>query len=103
MYMRCLIERKGLTPRGEMSKQEHGLLHSWIRRTYGRAKKCSNHNCRGSPTFHWALRTNKKYERNIKNYIELCASCHNLYDYKEVYGFDKPEAVALRKIIDTAE
>lgn len=64
-------------------------LHTWINKTYGKAKECKNRKrnilkfkCSGkSKNYDWALLKGKKYERKIKNFIMLCHSCHLKYDY----------------------
>mgnify|MGYP001579767579 CR=1 FL=1 len=38
-------------------------------------------NCPGkSKCFEWALIKGKKHDHNIKNYMQLCKSCHRIYD-----------------------
>jgi len=67
-------------------------LHSWIRKTFGNACRCENTNCiypkktkhgilLKPKRYEWALKTNKKYTRNKEDYLQLCTSCHRLYDY----------------------
>ena len=54
----------------------YGALHSWLRRTFGKANKCEGKNCTGkSKDFDWAC-INKNYERNRKSFRMLCSSCH---------------------------
>ena len=72
---------------GELSSQWKGdnakyqALHGWIRRHYGSANHCENINCKGkSKEYQWALKTGKKYSRNINDYIQLCRSCHQKMD-----------------------
>lgn len=60
----------------------YGTLHQWIAKEYGKAKKCEGKSCsRKSKVYDWALREGKLYEWKIKNYIQLCRSCHKKYDY----------------------
>jgi hypothetical protein len=67
-------------------------LHSWIKRTYGKANKCENPsgcvyprktpNCKEllSPKkFEWA-NISGEYHRDRSDWIMLCCSCHHLFD-----------------------
>ncbi len=59
-------------------------LHHWLAKYYGKASKCQNTNCtKISKTYHWALVKGRKYLRKRENFIELCSSCHKIYDFKE--------------------
>lgn len=56
----------------------HGI-HSWLRKTFGKADKCENNeNHKGE--FEYALLKGKKYERKRENFKKLCHSCHAKYD-----------------------
>lgn len=82
--------------------------HRWIRRYYGKADHCEWCGRRGNGRkFYWANLKNHKYSKNIKDYIQLCASCHMNLDrgskgYSEEF---KKECIRLRdfwhKNIDT--
>ena len=66
-------------------------LHIWLHKKLGKATKCENPNCkyprksaRGiillKPTvFQWA-NVSKNYKRDIKDWIQLCISCHQKWD-----------------------
>lgn len=70
-------------------------VHEWLRKTYGNACKCENPNCvyprkskRGKwiikPTqYQWA-NINGIYKRNVNNFIQLCPSCHKLFDMGKI-------------------
>lgn len=63
---------------------EYVYIHKWINYHYGKASCCQSENCKGkSKRFEWALIKGMAYERDIKNYIQLCASCHRYYDVTE--------------------
>lgn len=61
--------------------------HAWIHRNFGKATECLNRKfdmfdfkCRGiSSNYEWANKS-KKYKRNLKDWIQLCRSCHRLFD-----------------------
>lgn len=61
-------------------RANYSSVHKWIVRWYGKASKCENVNCTGkSKKFDWANMTDK-YEKNIKNFLQLCRSCHTKKD-----------------------
>tara|TARA_R110000851_G_C12661114_1_gene521437 strand:+ start:74 stop:490 length:417 start_codon:yes stop_codon:yes gene_type:complete len=57
-------------------------VHSWLIYWNGRANHCSNKDCtfENPKRFEWALKKNKKYKKNVSNFIQLCCSCHRKYD-----------------------
>ena len=65
-----------------MIKMSYSNIHWWLRKIYGKANKCENSKCiyKNPKRFEWALLKGRKYERNRKNYIMLCPSCHRKYD-----------------------
>jgi len=66
-------------------------LHRWVERNLGKAKKCSVCGRVGiEKEIHWS-NTDHKYKRNLDDWQELCAKCHNKYDkinnqLKQKYG-----------------
>ena len=59
-------------------------LHNWLINKFGKATKCEISNCKNiSKKFDWALKKNRLYVRNIKNFLQLCRSCHKRYDFNE--------------------
>lgn len=57
------------------------MIHRWLRKIYGRAKKCENEECAGkSKTFDWSLLKGKTYQRIRANFWMLCRGCHLKYD-----------------------
>lgn len=67
-----------------ISQTEYRSIHQWIQDNYGKATSCVSADCSNkSKSFSWALVKGKSHERNIENYISLCASCHLLYDYDD--------------------
>lgn len=55
-----------------------GGLHSHIIRRFGRASHCENNLTHYGP-FNWA-NLDQRYGYDISDYVQLCASCHKLYD-----------------------
>lgn len=66
----------------------YSASHAWIIRKYGKASRCENRDncilgfpCKGiSQTFDWAFINKKGFKRDRKSYMELCHSCHIIYD-----------------------
>lgn len=66
----------------------YGGLHQWIRKTLGVANKCENREeqvlkfkCRNKTNFfEWANKSKKYSNRNREDWLQLCRSCHRLYD-----------------------
>lgn len=61
-------------------RQVHNF-HAKLNRLHGRATRCQNPQCPGiSKKFDWALRKGCKYSADPKDYLQLCRSCHVIYD-----------------------
>lgn len=68
-------------------------VHAWIVSRYGNATKCENPKCvyprkdmRGywmekPKAYQWANKS-QKYKRDRDDFMQLCASCHKLYDMR---------------------
>jgi hypothetical protein len=65
--------------------------HAWLINTYGSANYCENRennifgfkcNCK-SEKYHYAVKHDLEYKKDIKNYYQLCTSCHKKYDLKK--------------------
>lgn len=55
-------------------------VHGWIVRTLGKASKCFI--CgKTQGQIDWANRDHS-YKRNIEDWVQLCHSCHTIYDIK---------------------
>lgn len=81
-------------PKGEKSRNWKGDkvtysgIHQWIRRNLGLpeiCEFCGKNGLRGKK-IHWANKDHQ-YRRNLNDYIRLCISCHQKYDFK--MGFRK--------------
>lgn len=67
------------------NKVGYFALHSWLRKTFGKANKCESINCsKISVIFEWAKVKGKKYERKRDNFTQLCRSCHRKYDMTDL-------------------
>lgn len=60
-------------------KASYEAKHIWIRTHYGNATKCEKCDGKNAKRFEWA-NISGKYLRNIKDYMQLCPSCHRLMD-----------------------
>jgi len=59
----------------------YGAIHVWMRFKYGKAKRCEGKSCKGiSKIFDWAMLREKSYDFKRENFIQLCRSCHSIYD-----------------------
>lgn len=63
------------------SKVSYSGLHHWVKRYLGRPTKCEHCNKEGliGKQIHWANKDHQ-YERNLSDWIRLCAMCHKIYD-----------------------
>lgn len=62
---------------------KNSTIHMWLRRTFGKAIKCENFECKKkSKNFQWSLKKQKKYIKQRNNFWMLCRSCHAKYDIK---------------------
>jgi hypothetical protein len=52
-------------------------LHYWLRRIKGIPEKCSE--CGSTKSVQWA-NIDHKYNRNVDDYVAMCASCHKIHD-----------------------
>ena len=65
----------------KITESEYAKVHYWLRKNLGKAQSCSNIWCTGkSSCFDWALIRGKKYEYKVENFMNLCKSCHIIYD-----------------------
>ena len=63
----------------------YGKAHRYLHVNYGKADHCENTNCPGtSKTYDWALKKGYRYECNRDNFMQLCRSCHKIYDYDHI-------------------
>ena len=71
--------KKNINWKGD--KVGYFALHAWIRRKMGKAKQCEFCD-KTEGTIQWANKSGK-YERNLNDWLSLCASCHSKYDFDE--------------------
>ncbi len=56
--------------------------HAWVKARLGKAIQCTRcQKNRDEATIDWA-NVDHKYTRNLKDYIQLCRSCHRQHDIK---------------------
>lgn len=60
-------------------KAGYNPIHSWVRRHKGKPTVC--YFCGFIGKCQWA-NIDHKYNRNLNDYISLCASCHKIFDYQ---------------------
>ena len=54
-------------------------LHDWVERSLGKTKLCENCKRTDRKKYEWANKSGE-YERDLKDWIRLCTSCHRKYD-----------------------
>lgn len=72
------------------NEASYSAKHRSIYKYFGKANKCENieekilsFKCSGkSNNYHWAVKDRDNYTRNEEDYMQLCASCHRIYDHK---------------------
>jgi len=87
-----LKDKDNLNWKGD--KVGYNGLHHWIIRWKGQpttCEKCGKSGLSGKK-IHWA-NIDHKYRRVLDDYIRLCISCHQLYDFK--MGFRKTKCINL--------
>ena len=64
-------------------KVGYNALHQWVYRKLGFPDECEECGFKSEShrKIHWA-NISKKYERNLKDWLRLCAKCHYAYDRK---------------------
>lgn len=61
----------------------YNSVHYWLKTRFGKADHCESSSCtRTSMRFEWALKNGRVYEKNRKNFLMLCASCHQKMDWQ---------------------
>ena len=59
-------------------------IHNWLGYHYSSATYCESITCKGiSKMYHFCLKKGCIYEKKRENFIQLCSSCHRLYDMND--------------------
>jgi len=62
-------------------EREYNRIHAWLKREYGKADYCESARCnKKSNSYHWALKKGHEHIKERDAYIQLCPSCHKIYD-----------------------
>ena len=65
-------------------KTTYVAVHLWLHKKYGKATRCENPNCKKiSKKFEYSQLKGRPCDKDIKNFWQLCKSCHSYYDIKE--------------------
>ncbi len=59
----------------------YGGIHDWVRRWKGTPNTCEHCGRSGLKRYEWA-NIDHQYNRILDDYIRLCVSCHQKFDYK---------------------
>ncbi len=79
-----LYQRGKKHPWRKLEKYGYSAIHKWLKNNFGKPNKCEMSSCKKiSDNFEWALKKGKEYEKKRENFIQLCVSCHRIYDFTE--------------------
>ena len=64
-------------------------LHQWLAKYYGKAYQCENRDKKirmfpcseKTNIFEWSKKKSRRYSRKKEDYMQLCRSCHRIYDF----------------------
>ena len=80
---------------GEQSRRWKGenagyvAIHLWIKKHWGLADHCDMCHSKSAKRYEWC-NLDKKYKRNREEWVQLCPSCHRIYDCafirEQIYG-----------------
>lgn len=71
---------------------DYGALHTWLKNNFGKANHCEL--CKVGTKFNWSNKTGI-YNRDMKNWWQLCLSCHRKYDARPEH--DKKRSATMKK------
>lgn len=92
MCLSCSV-KKARADKGE--SRTYSAIHQANREAFGKPDSCENVACaKRAKRFEWAKRHGAKYTRDRKDYYQLCAMCHRLYDRRQIEVIDR-NALAL--------
>jgi hypothetical protein len=82
-------------------KVGRGALHNWLTYNYGKASRCVIGTGCKKRVYHWA-NISRQYKRDIKDFIELCAYHHRVFDrnnftLKELFAYSLTENLNKQK------
>lgn len=82
---------KGLSdsenPNWKGDKAGYTSIHQWLYLRLGKPNICAHCSSAKKKRYEWA-NINKKYKRNLSDWIRLCASCHRKYDKSMLKAWD---------------
>ena len=78
------LEKQYKTALERVGYNRYTNVHVWVKKKYGKANKCEICHKEGL-NYNWALKKGCEYDFDIDNFMQLCISCHRVYDFnKEV-------------------
>jgi hypothetical protein len=66
-------------PNWKGNKAGYTSIHQWLYIRLGKPQKCDHCGTTIAKKYEWA-NISKTYQRNIKDWLRLCTSCHRKYD-----------------------
>lgn len=71
---------------------KYTYAHRWIYKRFGKAIKCELNKKHKAKRFEWS-NISRKYKHDIKDWQQLCPSCHRKFDYKKEYRAERVRPV----------
>jgi len=74
-------------PNWKESGLTYEAIHRWVWKYYGKAHKCEGIECTNKNPAHyeWA-NISGEYKKDIKDWKQLCPSCHKKFDYRRKHN-----------------
>jgi hypothetical protein len=97
-FLKGHSETKGKNnPQWKGAKAGYFSIHDWVKLRLGRPKLSAHCGTTTAKKYEWA-NISKKYERNIKDWLRLCTSCHRKYDGHSIKAWQTRRAYASNSI-----
>ena len=66
---------------------KYSTLHMRVKARLGKAQKCTRCKSTSAQKYEWANKSGKYFE-DKEDWLELCCSCHKLYDHALYFGYN---------------
>ncbi len=72
------------TFQSKLEMRNYYNVHKWLAYHYGKANACENPDCdKKVQKYTWALKRERRYEKDRAAFLQLCRRCHARYDFTE--------------------
>jgi hypothetical protein len=76
------VRRGDLSPFWKGENVSYRVIHHWLEKNFGKANHCMMCGKKDKKKYEWA-NIDHKYKRDRSCYIQLCTSCHRIFDAKD--------------------